>query len=68
MLETIAIVKCKLMSCDSFKKKITYKVFTYKSYMYIHLNVSKQMTDVKLLKHLTLWKQIVNSNRIIRVR
>ena len=28
------------------KNQITHKLFTYKSYIYIHLNVCKQMTDV----------------------
>ena len=35
---------------NSFKIEITYKVFTYKSYMYIHLSVCNEMTDVKLLE------------------
>ena len=30
---------------SSFKNEITYKLFTYKSYMYIHLNVRKQMIN-----------------------
>ena len=45
----------------------TSKLFTYKSYMYIHLNVCKQMTDDKLLvlhrnswNHLTVSKQMIN--------
>ena len=37
------------ISSNSFKNEIIYKLFTYKSYMYIHLNVCKQMTDVKFL-------------------
>ena len=32
-----------------FKNEVTYKLFTYESYMYIYLNAYKQMTDVKLL-------------------
>ena len=40
---------CKQVSYNSFKNEITYKLFTYKSYMYIYLNVCKQMTDIKLL-------------------
>ena len=34
---------------NSFKNELTDKLFTYKSYMYINSNVSKQMTDIKLL-------------------
>ena len=33
----------------SFKNKVTYILFTEKSYMYNHLTICKQMTDVKLL-------------------
>ena len=33
----------------SFNNEITNKIFTKKSYTYIHLNVCKRMTDVKLL-------------------
>ena len=40
---------CKQISSNSSKNEITYKLFTYKSYMCNHLNVCKQMTDVKLL-------------------
>ena len=45
-----------------------FKNGTYKSYMYIHLNVCKQMTNVKLLlshrftwNHLTLRKQMIDN-------
>ena len=45
-----------------------YKLFTYKSFMYIHLNVCKQITDVKLLllhsntwHHFIVYKQIIYS-------
>ena len=37
----------KLNQAD-FKKEITYKLFTDKSYLYNHLTMWKQMTDVKL--------------------
>ena len=37
---------CKQISSNSFKNEITYKLFTYKSYMYIHSNVCKKMSDV----------------------
>ena len=40
----MAILVCKQIISTSFKNEITYK-----PYMYIHLNVCKQMTDVKLL-------------------
>ena len=36
--ETIAILVCKQMSFNSFENKITDKLFTYKSWIYIHLN------------------------------
>ena len=40
-VETIAILVCKQIRSNSFKNEITYKLFTYKSYMYMHLNVCK---------------------------
>ena len=46
-MPTIAIPASKQISSNSFKNKIIYKLFTYKSYMYNHLTVCKQMTDVK---------------------
>ena len=56
---------CKQISSNAFKNEITNKLFTYKSYMYIHLNVCKQMTDGKLLllysntwNHLTVYKKM----------
>ena len=61
---------CKQNSSDSFKNEINYKLFPYKLYMYIRLNVYKQMTDVKLLflhsntwNHLTLCKQMINNRQ-----
>ena len=58
----------KWISSNSLKNQITYKLVTYKWYMYIYLNACKQMTDVKLLllhcntwNHLTLYKQMINS-------
>ena len=45
----IAILVCKQINSNSFKNEITYKLLIYKAYMYIHLNVCIQMTDVKLL-------------------
>ena len=67
----MAIQLCKQISCNSFKNKITYKFFSYKSYMYIHLDVWKQMTDAKLLllhsntwNHLTLYIQTVHSKKL----
>ena len=33
-VETITIFMCKQISCNSFKNKITYKVFTWKLYAY----------------------------------
>ena len=62
MYETIAVLVCKQISSNSFKNEINYKLFSYKSYMHIHLNMCKQMTDVELLLlHLTLYKQMINS-------
>ena len=47
------------MSSNSFKNEITCKPFTYKSYMYIHLHVCKQMTDGKLLLlHRNTWNHL----------
>ena len=48
-VEIIAILVCKQISFNSFKNEITYNLFIYKSYMYIILNVCKQMTDIKFL-------------------
>ena len=60
----IEIIVCKQISYNSFKNEITNKLFTYKSYLDIHLNVYKQMTDAKLLlfhsntqNHLTVYKK-----------
>ena len=38
---------CKQISCNLFKNEITYKLFTYISFMYIHLNVCNQMFNSK---------------------
>ena len=58
-----------LSRCDAAWTCIwEYNIFIYKSYMYIYLNVCKQMTDVTLLhlhsktwNHLTVRKQMINS-------
>ena len=42
----IVILVCKQINSDSFENKITYKVLTYKWYMY---------------NHLTVWKLVINS-------
>ena len=67
-VETRVILLYKQISSNSFKNKFTYKLFTYKSYMYSHLNKCEQMTDVKLLlvhsstwNYLTVCKQTINS-------
>ena len=59
---------CKEITSYSFKNEFTNKLFPYKSYMYIYLNVFKQITDVKLLllhsntwNHLPFCKQMINS-------
>ena len=56
------------MSSKSSKNEITYKPFTNKSYIYIHLTLCKQMKNITLLvllsntwNHLTLCKQMINS-------
>ena len=35
------------MSINSFKSEITYKLCIYKSYIYIYMNMWKQMIDNK---------------------
>ena len=61
---------CKQINSNSFKNEITNEQCTFKSYIYIYiyLNVCKQMTDVNLLllhrhawSHLTVGKQMINS-------
>ena len=48
------------MSSNPFKNEITSKLLTHKSYMYIHLNECKQMTDVKLLLlHSNSWNHLI---------
>ena len=47
-MQKIRIIVCKQINSNSCKNKISYKLFTYKSYMYNHLTVCKLMTDVKL--------------------
>ena len=55
----MAVIVCKVICSNSFKNEITYKLFTYKSYMYIYLNVCKQMADVKLLLlHSNTWNHL----------
>ena len=39
---------CKQISSNSYKNKNTYKLFTYKWYMYKYLTVCKQKIDVKI--------------------
>ena len=46
----LAIIVRKKISFNSFKNEITNKLFTYKSYMYIHLNACKQMFEGSLLR------------------
>ena len=62
----MAFLLCKQISCDSFKKEITNKLFTYKYFVYAHLNMHKQITGTKLLllhirNHFTVSKQMINS-------
>ena len=64
-VETIVKLVCKQISSNSFKNESTKKLFTYKSFMNIDLNVCKQITDVKLLllhrntwTHLTVFKNM----------
>ena len=59
---------CKQISSKSFKNEITYKLFTYK-YMYILLNVCKQMTDIKLLQlHSNIWNHLIMCKKWARAR
>ena len=65
-VEKIEILVCKHISSNTFKKNI-HKLFTYKSYVYFHLNVCKQMTVATLLllhcntwNYLTLYKQPIS--------
>ena len=48
-VQTMKILVSKKINSNSFKNKITNKLFTYKSYMCNYLTVCKHMTDVKLL-------------------
>ena len=58
-VETIAIPMCKPFGLNSFKKEITYKIFTYKLCMHIFFDVYKQMTYVKLLLlHGNTWNHL----------
>ena len=59
---------CKQISSNPYENEMTYKLFTYKSHMYICLKVGKQITDDKLLllhnntwNHLDLCKQMIDS-------
>ena len=59
-VETIVIRVCKQISLNHLKEEIIYELFTYKTYMYIHLNVCKQMTDIKLfLLHRNIWNYLI---------
>ena len=67
-VETTPILKCNDISFKSFKNEITNKLFTHKSYVYIHLKVGKQITIGKLLllhsntwNYLTMCKQMINN-------
>ena len=40
---------CKEIGSKSFNNRIICELFTYESYMYIYLDICKQMTDIKLL-------------------
>ena len=48
----------KQISSDLFKNEITYKLFTYKSYMNINLNVCKQMSAKLLLLDRNTWNHL----------
>ena len=57
---------CQNISSKSFQNEITDKLFPYKSYMYIHLNLCKQMTDVRILPfHSNTWNQLTLSKKTI---
>ena len=64
-VETRAILACKQISYNSFKKEITYDLLSYKSCMYIHLYVCKQRIDVKqYLLHSNTWNHLNVCNEI----
>ena len=46
-VKTTVVLEYKQSISNSFKNEIINKLFTYKSYMYIHLNVCKQMINSK---------------------
>ena len=48
-VETKAILVSEQISSNSWKNETIYSLFPYKSHMYIHVNVCKLTTDVKLL-------------------
>ena len=57
---------CKQISSNSFKNEITRKLLTYKSYMYMYLNVCKQMIDVRLLlSHINTWNYLTVCQQMI---
>ena len=50
---------CTQSSSNSFKNEYTHKLFANKAYMYIHLNVCKQMIDDRLLLlHRNAWNYL----------
>ena len=46
-VETTAILQCKQISFNSFQIESTNKLLTNKSHKYTHLNVFKQMINIK---------------------
>ena len=58
--EIMAILVYTQISSNSYKNEVTNNLFTYKLYMYIHLNVCKVMADVKLLLLHSSFKNVIN--------
>ena len=59
---------CKEISSNVFENEMTNKLFTFKSYLYIHLNVYKQITDVKLLLlYSNTWNHLTECKKELRL-
>ena len=68
-MQTIRVIECKQISSNLKKDKITYKLFSYKSYIYNHSPMSKQISDVKLLElHWNTWNQLSVCKQMINTK
>ena len=50
-VESTAILACKQINSNSFKNEISYKIFTRKLYVHIHLNVCKKIIVNGIITH-----------------